>query len=1135
MNRVRVAKVEYNFDSLTFNLSFQPVRFHPITITLILLCTVSSAKAQTDLDSLWAVWNEENKPDEERLEAICAVAWDGYLFSQPDSAYYFAQLAVEHAEQVSNNRYRAKALNIQGIASSIQGDNEKAIKLFFECLEIYEKLEMPDGSVGYPQAVANTLGNIGNIYREQGDHDKSLEITNRILQIYKVMMGPDDSMETDPRMANHLNNIGLDHMELGDLDEAARYYRRALHLKLKAGNEISAAATLHNLGNLHVRIADTLLASGEDLASEQHLDSALLFYDQSFERSENAGHMQGMAVVENNRARVYKRRNDFQKALVHAEHALELAQSANMGPEIRNAAENLWELYKLRGRHGEALEMHELFILMRDSIADVESQRAVIRQEFEYELARQALADSLAFEQEQRAAEAAYQSKVRWRTYLLVGGLLAALLAVLFYRVRQQRLAREKELALERERAERLERIDQLKDQFLANTSHELLTPLNGIIGITEGVLDKVEDPSQKENLEMVVSSGKRLTSLVNELLDFARIKNADLRLDLKPTDLRAAVEMVTRISMPLIKGKALELKNSIPNGLPAALVDQDRLVQVLHNLIGNAIKFTEKGVVEINAQLVDSKLQVSISDTGIGIPEDKFEAIFEAFEQADGSDSRQFAGTGLGLSISKKLIEAHGGRMWVESELGKGSAFHFTLPSTTEDAQTPRQQPEDLEIATLADHKEHNGQVIVDGQHKDDGSGIQILIVDDEPINHQVLKNHLSDGPYRVLSAMNGDEALQLVQQREDIDLVLLDVMMPGMSGYQVCSVIRETHLPSELPVIMITAKNQVQDLVTGFNTGANDYMAKPFSKEEFLARLGTHLNLHRINKATDRFVPSEFIRTLGKRTITDVELGDNIAKEVTVLFSDIRGYTALAEQMEPSENFAFVNAYARKMGPYIRLHQGFVNQFLGDGIMALFQRAPIDAVNAAIEMQRAVRHYNEDRMAQNRQPIKVGIGMHTGQLVMGIIGDEVRSDAAIIADTVNAASRVEGLTKHFNVNILLSEASFVGLSPELQEQCRYLGLVQVRGRQEPMGVYECLAGMEDAHFRSRMGTKREFDAGMKAYLEGILEEAISCFEKVVNADNADATAKIFLEKARAAKQNPSSKDWTGIEAIEY
>ena len=527
-----------------------------------------------------------------------------------------------------------------------------------------------------------------------------------------------------------------------------------------------------------------------------------------------------------------------------------------------------------------------------------------------------------------------------------------------------------KNIQLIEERANKLQALDKIKDQFLANTSHELRTPLNGIIGISESLIDlseKLSPQKLRENLSMIVSSGKRLANLVNDLLDFSKLKNKDLNLYQKSLDLHSISDYVLKMMSPLIRGKKIELINAIPKNLVPVFADENRVIQILNNLIGNAIKFTELGHVKITATQKNSFIEVSIVDTGIGIPPEKLEVIFEDFEQADGTSNREYAGTGLGLSISKKLVELHGGKLWVKSNVGLGSTFYFSMPISDKNPKTPAKVLTSL--TPLVDNKPSFLSTAITPDSEPNGSVSKILIVDDEPINHQVLKNHLALQNFHIVTATNGQEALQILEQEAPFDLILLDVMMPKMSGFEVCQSIRKKYLPSELPIIMITANNQVQNLVEGLSFGANDYLAKPFSKQEFLARIKTHLNLHKINVATGKFVPHEFIRSLGKESITEVHLGDHVEREVTVLFADIRDYTTLSEEMKPGENFGFVTAYSRRMGLVIDANHGFINQYYGDGIMALFLDKPEDAVMAAIEMQIKVKDYNKKRISKKTQ----------------------------------------------------------------------------------------------------------------------------------------------------------------------
>ncbi len=417
-----------------------------------------------------------------------------------------------------------------------------------------------------------------------------------------------------------------------------------------------------------------------------------------------------------------------------------------------------------------------------------------------------------------------------WRTWwaYAIYALLSSALVVYFVRQQQQKTLDEKALN------QKLKQLDTLKDEFLANTSHELRTPLNGIIGLAESLMDGVAGqlPNKaNQNLDMIVSSGKRLSNLVNDILDFSKLKNRHLILTTRPVDLYSLTEVVLTLSKPLVKDKNLTLINNIPSDLPAALGDENRLQQILHNLVGNAIKFTDTGSVTVTGEVEENQLTISVKDTGQGIDKSQFATIFASFEQIEGDAQRSHSGTGLGLSVSKQLVELHGDTLSVESTVGQGSTFRFTLPIAEEKAAVNTSHT----VSRL--HLFEEDEPVFNTSN--DGSHCRILLVDDEPVNRQVLHNHLSLQNYQLIEAAGGEQALNAIENDGPFDLILLDVMMPKISGYEVCSKLRETYPVNDLPVIFLTAKNQVADMVQSFAVGANDYLSKPISKHELLTRV--------------------------------------------------------------------------------------------------------------------------------------------------------------------------------------------------------------------------------------------------------------------------------------------------------
>jgi class 3 adenylate cyclase len=287
------------------------------------------------------------------------------------------------------------------------------------------------------------------------------------------------------------------------------------------------------------------------------------------------------------------------------------------------------------------------------------------------------------------------------------------------------------------------------------------------------------------------------------------------------------------------------------------------------------------------------------------------------------------------------------------------------------------------------------------------------------------------------------------------------------------------------------------------------------------------------RIHEVTKKFVPNEFIRLLGKEALIDVRLGDQAEKNVTVLFTDIRDFTSLSEQMTPEENFRFVSSFNERLGPVIRSHHGFINQYLGDSIMAIFPRHPDDALNAAIGMQKAVHELNVQRQAEGLPIIKAGIGMHTGPLIMGITGDENRLDAATISDTVNTAARIESLTKYYKSPLLLSGETLRQISDHNKYHLRQLGKVQLKGKHNLLSIVECINGYPIEDIGKKMNNLPHFNEAMNCYLEQRFENAIEVFQIILTTDPEDRTVAFFMENALKYCRNGVPDNWTGAEEM--
>lgn len=291
---------------------------------------------------------------------------------------------------------------------------------------------------------------------------------------------------------------------------------------------------------------------------------------------------------------------------------------------------------------------------------------------------------------------------------------------------------------------------------------------------------------------------------------------------------------------------------------------------------------------------------------------------------------------------------------------------------------------------------------------------------------------------------------------------------------------------------------------------------------------------DLKRTNFAYARFVPNELILYLKKESILEVELGNQIQKEMTILFSDIRDFTTLSETMSPEENFNFLNAYLKRMNPCVQFHNGFIDKYIGDGLMALYPVSPDDAIESAIEMQKAIRHYNDHRKVKNYKPIEVGIGIHTGTIMLGTIGTEDRMEGTVISDAVNLTSRIEGLTKIYGASILMSIETLFSLTDADKYLYRILDRVKVKGKSVNLTVVEILDGHSEEVFGLFKATKTQFEMGVSLYLTKDFHDAISCFKEISDINPHDNAALLYLKRCTYYEKHGVPLDWEGVSSFE-
>jgi PAS domain S-box-containing protein len=377
-----------------------------------------------------------------------------------------------------------------------------------------------------------------------------------------------------------------------------------------------------------------------------------------------------------------------------------------------------------------------------------------------------------------------------------------------------------------RERTLEVEQANRAKDKFLANMSHELRTPLAGVFGLTELLLQQERSNSVREELEMIRCAAVSVLTLLNDFLDLSRIERGMLEINPKPFELRTMLNQVVQTYMGQAAAKGIAFELSLNQDVPEqVLCDQDRLGQVLKNLLFNAIKFTDSGTIRMMVQAEmrsdqPDRLRFTVSDTGIGIPEEKIGEIFSSFTQVDSSYSKRFAGAGLGLAICKQLIELMGGEISVQSQIGKGSTFSFTIGFE-------KAEPVDSEMG--------------DSLKLSEIPPISILLVEDNPVNRLVLLRALVAAGHWVVEAANGLRALEELKSNH-FDLVLMDIQMPEMNGIEATRQIRfGGHGRPGVPIIALTAFAMKGDREKFLEAGMDGYVTKPVDFNELARTIKT------------------------------------------------------------------------------------------------------------------------------------------------------------------------------------------------------------------------------------------------------------------------------------------------------
>ncbi len=671
----------------------------------------------------------------------------------------------------------------------------EAIGLILEALEVFKE-------TGDQHNISACYHSLGNIYQRMSLFNKALDYFEQSSKITEAL-----DLKND--MAMDYYAIAGVYRQLDQFDKALEYALKALELDRQLSRGKILSPHLNLVGIIYLDL--------------QNISEAIKHLEEGIMHERNVGETRQLAQLMANLGRAYYMAQNYAAAIKHAEQALSIAQSLKVNPQAHSALKTLHKCYAALGRHEQAYHASVEMSALKDSISIADEKKAVLQKVYKYEYEKKALADSLAANQEKLELELAYQEELnassKTRNMLFAAGAILLLAAGGGWGRANLIRKANKRLKEARDRAEESE---QFKQRFLANMSHEIRTPMNAVLGMSQLTLDTNLSPKQRSYLEAIKNSSETLLVIVNDILDISKLERKKLVIEHIPFNLREQLNIVYQTLRYKAEEKGLLLQMDVDDRIPQTLIgDPARIKQVMLNLVGNAVKFTEKGEVQIKVKsLPNHRVMFSVNDSGIGIATDKQERLFQVFEQADNSTSRKYGGSGLGLAISKELVELQGGKISFESKENEGSVFFFDLELLPSESEI---QPPD------ATHNPHALR------------GIRLLVAEDNKYNRIVIIDSLKNliDEVKIASVENGKEALKALEN-EQFDLVLMDVHMPLMDGMDATRAIRAQG--NNIPIIALTASVLQQDVENCKSSGMNDVLPKPFTREDLISVLGKY-----------------------------------------------------------------------------------------------------------------------------------------------------------------------------------------------------------------------------------------------------------------------------------------------------
>lgn len=782
-----------------------------------------------------------------------------YQDSSFTKATYYAEQAIECAKLVNDSIELADAYYSLGYIQLLMGENSSANKNLTKAYNLYH---LSKNKLG----IARCSDNLGSIFRYAGSLGKALEYHLNSLSIFY-------ELKDTSGIVGAKNNLGILYRNLKNNKKSISYYQEALDLALKSNNKL-LSTVFNSIGSyywykgsndsalyyyrkalsinpqtllLKERHCAALNNIGNVYRSNGNLDSAIYYYKQSLQKSNQYDLINLSSVTLKNFGAIFNQQGKCNEALKFIEESISLAKKSNLKRIISDDYLLLSDIYSKQGDYRKAFEYHKQYSAIQDSIFNDEQANKITQLEVDFVLQQKKMDNAVL---SKNIAE--QNLKIQKTTSLLtILSLIIAFLILLSFtiyrllkltkksasdlremneeleeRVQSRTLNLKNEIEEHKLTAsallkakEKAEESDRLKSFFLANLSHEIRTPMNAIQGFTSLLLVPDLSSDMKENyISIIKKSGNQLLSIINDIVEISKIDAGQIVPHYSPVNIYEFINDLFNVTIATIpKEKDIELRVTNPIIYPKLIISTDevKLLQVMTNLINNALKFTEKGFVSFGYEVINGKvLKFFVQDTGVGIDEKHRRFIFERFRQVEGDLAIMKGGSGLGLAISKAYTEMLGGIITLESELGKGSIFSFTIPLIkVEEVVTKDLTNKPLEKSLKGDHE-------------------LILIVEDDDIVYLYFEAVMSKRNYKLIRAINGIEAVDICSKNNDIRLVLMDIKMPVMNGYEALKRIRQ--IKPHLNVIAQTSYALPEDRLLIDEAGFNGYITKPIVMED-------------------------------------------------------------------------------------------------------------------------------------------------------------------------------------------------------------------------------------------------------------------------------------------------------------